>query len=301
MYLMSFIDRKFDFRGGVWRFKEELARLNPDAECIRITNRTGKQERFGNAGTQTTMRWEDVDKSRPMVICVAGEYEEEMYEALEHGAWYVHHDEVLFKDVKLSRKRVTAHDRVLCIRECGLRLYKNARFLPHPYTRVEPKGLRRFRAVAHARIDFSKRTHLIVEANLRSPYPCVIVGNQNRAYVHWRLQKIDPNFAFHPPYTEHGAEMARMGLLNIDLTRFPNDGGGTQYTFLEAMDAGAVPVIHEDWGPVQFAALRVSSVDDIVALLDGPDRKDEWQEMAMANFKYLRLHTHNYLKDIVCS
>lgn len=300
MYLVSFINRIFDFRGGVWRFKEELAKMNPDAECIRIARYSGKTERFGNEGVQTTMRWEDVDKSRPMVICVAGEYEEELYEALDLGAWYVHHDEVLFKDVKLSRKRVTAHDRVLCIRERGLRLYKNARFLPHPYTRVVPTGTTYYRAVSHARVDFSKRTHLIVRANLRARNKCHIFGSQNRAYIHWRIRKFDPSFPFDDPYTEHGAEVARRGWLNIDLTRFPNDGGGTQYSFLEAMDAGAVPVIHEDWGPVQFAALRVSSVDDIVALLDGP--KDEaWQEMAMANFKYLRLHTHNYLKDIVCS
>ena len=34
---------------------------------------------------------------------------------------------------------------------------------------------------------------------------------------------------------------------NIDMTLIKGDGGGTQYTWLEAWDAGCIPIIHKEW------------------------------------------------------
>jgi len=43
------------------------------------------------------------------------------------------------------------------------------------------------------------------------------------------------------------ARKARRYALCVDLTYIPEDGGGSQYSFMEAWDAGAVNVIHRDW------------------------------------------------------
>lgn len=69
------------------------------------------------------------------------------------------------------------------------------------------------------------------------------------------------------------AELCRNADCAIDLTEFSWDGGGAQYTFLEAMDAGCSLIINRKW--TQYAGeMRdgynchvAGSADELVALV----------------------------------
>jgi hypothetical protein len=124
-------------------------------------------------------------------------------------------------------------------------------FYPYPvFTTTTPrKG-----AVSISRISFEKNTDIILKANrlLDESQSVKLYGCPSRMYVHIFLggQKGD----FHKYYCGK-FERSFSVLSNIlaqakfvvDLTSLKHDGGGTQYTFLEAIHNGCALVLHRDW------------------------------------------------------
>lgn len=131
-------------------------------------------------------------------------------------------------------------------------------FIPHPYART-PKPRQHppeHHAVAYSRIDWDKGTHIIVEANMVLPpeQRVRIHGYANTIYAHHKLEPIEPawrdNYAGAWPANSdlwHSVEIARSGRYAIDLSAISGDGGGTQYSFLEALDAGSPLIINSAW------------------------------------------------------
>lgn len=178
--------------------------------------------------------------------------------------------------------------RPICIRPTMRQFYGDAVFIPHPYVRVFEDGqgadlLERKTACSIARITFVKRTNLILEANEKLPKRLQVQlhGAENRLFTRFKLQKDFPAFkqgGYNLPF-EHGvsARAAREYTFAIDFTFFPHDGGGSQYTFMEAWDAGTVNIIHFDW--LRYSAfysaemkhgencLAVNNADELAALL----------------------------------
>lgn len=144
--------------------------------------------------------------------------------------------------------------RPICIRPSMKQFFPEAKFIPHPYVRrwTELPDKTRL-ACSLSRVTFAKRTTIIVEANrllLRDNKSIKILGGENRMYVHHKLRKEFPEYASSAgsPLTLHaGAELCANYKFMVDMSWLKEDGGGSQYTFMEAWDAGAVPVIHEDW------------------------------------------------------
>jgi hypothetical protein len=175
--------------------------------------------------------------------------------------------------------------RPICIRPTMKQFFPDAVFIPHPYVRCmgndewEPL-MRRKPACSIARITFVKRTHLILEANAVLPKRLQVQlhGAENRLYTRFKLQqKLGFNFkqgGYNLPLT-HGvsARKASEYTFAVDFTYFPQDGGGSQYTFMEAWDAGTINVIHEDWLRYQgemahgLNCIAVASPAELVELL----------------------------------
>lgn len=143
------------------------------------------------------------------------------------------------------------------IRPTMLDYLPGAQLIPHPYARA---GLgrwagRKLRAVAYSRLDWDKHTDMIVEANriVQEQDRVRIHGTENRMYTHHKLDSIDPDWRTQydgpMPRTDlwAGARLALRSDLAVDLSAIKGDGGGTQYTFLEALDAGSRLVINRRW------------------------------------------------------
>lgn len=148
--------------------------------------------------------------------------------------------------------------RPICIRPTMKKFFEDAFFIPHPYIRVfkgwQGKDLHeREAACSIARITFVKRPQIILGANRLLPRDMRIVmhGAENRLFTYHKLMKDFPEFkqGGHnlPLVWGISAREARKYKLAIDMTYFPNDGGGSQYSFMEAWDAGTVNVVHTDW------------------------------------------------------
>ena len=151
-----------------------------------------------------------------------------------------------------------------CIRPSMQKFFPKANFIPHPYIReysaIEYAGEHKERphlAVSVARVTFVKRTEIILEANkiLREngykKDQVVLRGAENRLYTRFKLQKLFPEFkqggTGYPMVWGASARECAKGVFALDFTWFPDDGGGSQYSFMEAWDAGTINIIHKDW------------------------------------------------------
>ncbi len=114
-------------------------------------------------------------------------------------------------------------------------------------------------AVAISRIDFDKHTDIIIKANnklydLGEEDKIVdIYGAKNDLYVFHHLQnKLNLNLddyyqgTFKKDFSDLNDVLSNAKFM-IDLSAIHNDGGGSQYTFLEAIYQGVALVLNEKW------------------------------------------------------
>mgnify|MGYP003976264835 FL=1 len=80
-----------------------------------------------------------------------------------------------------------------------------------------------------------------------------IFGAENRIYVHHKLGELDfynfwkGKFEKNYPLTYQEKDILLDTHYVVDMSTIKNDGGGSQYTFLEAIYQGCVLVLHRDW------------------------------------------------------
>lgn len=116
---------------------------------------------------------------------------------------------------------------------------------------------RDWNAIATSRIDWDKHTHIIFEANEmlekmgREDRKVRVYGCENRLYTHHKITPRFPNwrtnYYFGRFKTGDAVRLAAHARYVVDLTEIKADGGGTQYTFLEAFNAGAVLIVNSNW------------------------------------------------------
>jgi len=139
-------------------------------------------------------------------------------------------------------------ERTIVIRRSMKTRLPKATFIPHPYRRCNPVRERNLGVIAHSRVDFDKYTHLILEANDLGA-GVRIFGAPNPMYVHFKIHPRWPDFAAEPfPRDEDaGAVLCAAADAVVDMSAIKNDGGGSQYSFMEAWDARTPLVISGKW------------------------------------------------------
>ena len=111
-------------------------------------------------------------------------------------------------------------------------------------------------AVTISRVDFDKNTDLILRANQLiedTSKRIQIFGAENRLYVHHKLGDLDfysywkGKFDKQYPLTHKDKDILKDTNYVVDMSTIKHDGGGSQYTFLEAIYQGCVLILHRDW------------------------------------------------------
>ena len=115
-------------------------------------------------------------------------------------------------------------------------------------------------AVSISRIDFDKNIDIILKYNnlVKNEDKCIkIFGKENRLYVHHKLKDLhfhDYWYGSYPKnlpmtYTTAGTErdILKDCKFMVDLSTIKDDGGGTQYTFLEAIYNDCILILHREW------------------------------------------------------
>jgi glycosyltransferase involved in cell wall biosynthesis len=130
-------------------------------------------------------------------------------------------------------------------------------FLYHPFypysvtkTHKKKKG-----AVSISRISFEKNTDIIIKANnllKRQEDQIKLYGSASRMYVHLFLGGYagDFNKYYHGIFDKSFSGLSNLlaGVkFVVDLSVLKRDGGGTQYTFLEAIHNDCALILHRKW------------------------------------------------------
>lgn len=193
----------------------------------------------------------------------------------------------------------------ICIRPTFQSFFPKATFIPHPYVREFDRFQggdheMRMTAATIARLTFVKRPEILLDANrLLDPINHIrFHGAENRLFTFARLKGKYPEFkqgGYDLPMVWGASARAIRGYsFMVDMTYFPDDGGGSQYTFMEAWDAGSVVVVNRDWlrfrGEMEEGVncLAVGSAGELAELLGRRDSMtDQLEEMSRLSTRHL--------------
>lgn len=198
----------------------------------------------------------DLPKGRLLITAIDKTYYE-FLDKLPDGTMMVIHDptEVTGKGKEPVLKAL-ARFKVITIRESVKKFLSQefgikSKFIIHPfyeypYTKTKNPG----GAVSISRIDFDKHTDIILKANKQLKDPVEIYGAINRQYVFFKLNDLGFKRFYKGPFEKSFEELDDIladAKYVVDMSVIKNDGGGSQYTFLEAMYQGCALVINAKW------------------------------------------------------
>jgi hypothetical protein len=207
---------------------------------------------YGEVYKNTTLDYLFHSKTPQLIVAAAKNFQECTDLLWNTGAGLVVHDPTELKNLPGD---VTTSNRVVVVRKTGLEHLPKATFIRHPYVRVQnPEPVERNKnAISICRVDFDKHTDILLDANRLLPEDkrISIRGFENRIYTRF---KIVPKYSEwkqsigHFPREEGEAfKLLQQHTFAVDMSEIKGDGGGTQYSFLEAWDAGCINVINTAW------------------------------------------------------
>ena len=246
------------------RFQE-----SEDHEVIRMTTRTENVFRdMGNFVPYKNMSDEDIlELEGPILITALDKHHREVaMKLLEKGAHIVIHDPTELRNPEF--RKAIAPSQVIVIRKSMLKHMPEATYVPHPYMALgttDPLDFkqweqRKHHAISVSRLDFDKNSHWLFEANRELPpeRQIYIRGAENRMYTKNKILPKYPEYIQDSHREEEDRALYKLdfrGAVNLcrtarfmtDFSVIQGDGGGTQYTFLEAIDAGTICLLHREW------------------------------------------------------
>lgn len=126
-----------------------------------------------------------------------------------------------------------------------------SKFILHPFFEYEYKKEKNpSKAVSISRIDFDKHTDIILEANKQLKEPIDIYGSINRQYVYFSLKGKGFQKYYKGQFEKSFEELSNIlkdAKYVVDMSVIKHDGGGTQYTFLEAIYEKCILVMNAKW------------------------------------------------------
>lgn len=190
--------------------------------------------------------------AEPIIISALGKHYVPHLKGLPDGTTIVIHDPT---ELKPSVWEEIQRFRVIVIRESMLAHIPNAVFMRHPFYPFFPtdfpfqflKTEKPQRPVSVSRIDWDKNIGILVEANAMGA-GIEIWGSVNRLYIHHAGLDMGASYKGRFAKTFGAISQILSGATHaIDLSTICRDGGGSQYTFLEAIYHGVPLILHKKW------------------------------------------------------
>jgi hypothetical protein len=122
-------------------------------------------------------------------------------------------------------------------------------FYPYPVTKQD---ITRSSTISISRIAFEKNIEIILRANkfLNNDQAIKIYGARRRRHYILRRQNLDFYRQYYGQFEKSFHKLSDIlsrAKFVVDLSVLKNDGGGTQYTFLEAVHNGCAIIVHRKW------------------------------------------------------
>lgn len=283
-----------------------LAEIGKKPVLFKLGNKTESRPRpYGRGIEYLNITARDavaMARNQPCYITAVGKgYYEAACSLMLAGASVCVHDPTELKEPFASALPAAM---VVVIRESMLAHVPHARFILHPYAPRGQTGEKTKLACAISRIDHDKNTAVIAEANKSAKEPVELYGAINRIYSHFTLDAKYPGWEKHyvssPSANSLWAcqKIACVYRKMVDLSVIKKDGQGTQYTFLEAVDAGCSLILHANWQPSGLLAEVSETVRDAESLVDELPRNRQFNKKAAKAL--LSHHCHKEIAKQTC-
>ena len=245
--------------GGWVTFTAHMS-LKYNYEVIKCGKRTEKRSRdFGYGVKYTNTSLEDILKipAEELMIVCCDKSKRHIIPELKDDTSIVIHDPTELKGWDFLPQLLRFN--VFTIRQTVHELLLNKgvdnTFKIHPFYAYDlDEGQEKKGAVATSRIDFDKHTDVIIEAN-KLGANIDIYGKKNDLYVYHKIMK-NPDLADEFEKSYKGSFGKSFEEINkilcpakfmVDMSAIKGDGGGSQYSFLEAIYSGCVLIISNEW------------------------------------------------------
>tara|TARA_B100000700_G_C14947128_1_gene809768 strand:+ start:45 stop:1010 length:966 start_codon:yes stop_codon:yes gene_type:complete len=247
--------------GGWVSFTSHLC-LKYNCDLFKIGKRTEPNQRdYGYGVKYQNFRIDELIEKGNLVITAVDKHYWKYLHLFPKGTRLIIHDPTELKGKDNALKKRLDHFKIITIRETVKTFLKenygvDSIFLRHPfynYKKNDDKS--NYYSTCISRIDFDKNIHYILEANkyLDDTRKIYIFGAENRLYVHHKLKNMEFERYWKGKYPKTlPMKYGDKDLLNncafvVDMSIIVGDGGGTQYTFLEAIYHECALILHKDW------------------------------------------------------
>lgn len=276
--------------GGWINFTVHLS-LSTNSNIYKITKRSEKNKRnFGFDLQYQNLCIQDIIKLDDICIVALDKHYYHFLKEFPDSTKLVIHDptEIKNKNNPLIKDGLLKKFNILTIRKTVQNFIKqtydiDSTFIYHPFYKYKKniKDCIDNFAICISRIDFDKNIDIILNANKLLPEEkkIYIYGKENRLCVHHKLKDLDFNKYWKGKYEKQlqilfrGKDLLQNTKYLIDLSTIKNDGGGTQYTFLDGIYNNCVLILHEEWtnkGDLfinNYNCLTVRNENDLFELL----------------------------------
>ena len=248
--------------GGWVTFTSHLC-LKYNCDLYKIGKRSEKNKRdFGYSVKYQNLSIDELIQKENLVITAIDKHYYPYLDKFPNGTKIVIHDPTELKGKQNPLIKHLDRFNIIVIRETMKQhlldnYQKQCCFLPHPFYEYPMiNDCHDYYALSISRIDFDKHTEFILQANKEiqdESKKIQIFGAENRLYVHHKLKGMNFENYWKGKYPKTLPMTYEMkDLLNnckfvIDMSIIKGDGGGTQYTFLEAIYHDCALILHEDW------------------------------------------------------
>ena len=257
--------------GGWVTFTAHLSKMK-DYPIYKITKRSEKSKRnYGYDCNYQNLNLGDILKLDNILITAIDKNYWEYLQFFPKNTKIVIHDPTECKSTKDGNpliQSVNGNDPILqnfdiiTIRDTVQRYLKDtfnykSLLINHPFHEYEKmnQGLK-YKCVSVARIDFDKNTDILLKANKKIKNKgdhIYLFGAENRIYVHHKLKELGieeywkGKFPKNFEPTFEDKSILKNAKYMVDMSTIKGDGGGTQYTFLEAIYQDCVLILHNEW------------------------------------------------------
>ena len=248
--------------GGWVTFTAHLC-LKYNCDLFKIGKRTEKKKREYGYGVQyQNYRIDELLEKGKIIITAVDKHYWKYLHLFPKGTILVVHDPTELKGKENKIVELIHHFKIITIRKTVQEFIKteynvDTDLLPHPfYEYPKTNASSDYYSLSISRIDFDKHTDLLLEANQfikDGDKKIQIFGAENRLYVHHKLGELNfyqywkGKFSKDYPLLFENKDILKDTRFVVDMSTIKHDGGGSQYTFLEAIYQGCVLILHRDW------------------------------------------------------
>ena len=248
--------------GGWVTFTAHLC-LKYNCDLFKIGKRTEKKKREYGYGVQyQNYRIDELLEKGKIIITAVDKHYWKYLHLFPKGTILVVHDPTELKGKENKIVELIHHFKIITIRKTVQEFIKteynvDTDLLPHPfYEYPKTNASSDYYSLSISRIDFDKHTDLLLEANQfikEGDKRIQIFGAENRLYVHHKLKDLNFHEYWHGkfpktlPLSHEGKDLLNDCKYIVDMSIIKGDGGGTQYTFLEAIYHNCALILHKDW------------------------------------------------------